>query len=146
MGAELTVLNNSTQIQQGGLGVDFNNPLFRLEPSTLSIVQPSSKLEGGIKGNLVIHETGDQFESVRATLLVMPTEGRQYHIGDRRDMNRTPENLMCFSTDMIVPHDKAIQPQAMTCATLIAASSLPLVTSRTKPRSIFSSPAGRRFK
>jgi hypothetical protein len=115
MGAELTVLNNNTAIQQGGLGVDFNNPLFKLEPATLHIVQPNSTVEGGIKGHLRISETGDQFSEVWATLLTMPTEGRQYHIGERSEMNRIPENLMCFSTDTIVPHEKARVPQAMTC-------------------------------
>ena len=115
MGTALTVLNN-TSIQQGGLGVDFNNKLFNLEPATLGIVQPNSQVAGAVKGNLRISETGDQYAAVWATLLTMPTEGRQYHIGDRSEMNRTPENLMCFSTDMVVPHNKARIPQAVTCA------------------------------
>ena len=126
MGNELVVLNNtSTAIQQGGLGVDFNNPLFRLEPATLSIVQKNSTVEGAKQGFLRISETGDQFETVWATLLGMPGEGRQYHIGDRSEMNRTPENLMCFSTDTIVPHDKARVPQAINCASCARADWTP---------------------
>ena len=126
MGTELVVLNNtSTAIQQGGLGVDFNNPLFRLEPATLSIVQKNSTVEGAKQGFLRISETGDQFETVWATLLGMPTEGRQYHIGDRSEMNRTPENLVCWSSDMIVPHDKARIPQAINCASCARADWTP---------------------
>ena len=126
MGTELTVLNNTVlAIQKGGLGVDFNNPLFRLEPATLSIVQKNSTVEGAKQGFLRISETGDQFETVWATLLGMPTEGRQYHIGDRSEMNRTPENLVCWSSDMIVPHDKARIPQAINCASCARADWTP---------------------
>jgi hypothetical protein len=109
-------LNNPTAIQQGGLGVDFSNKLFALKPATLSIVQPNSQVEGAKKGFLRINETNDQYEEMWATLMLMPTEQRQYHIGNKGDLNRTPENLMCFSTDMIVPHAKARVPQAMNCA------------------------------
>lgn len=116
MGTELTVLNNNTAIQQGGLGVDFNSRLFNLKPATLSIVQPNSQVENAVKGNLRISETGDQFSELWATLLVMPTEQRQYYIGQPGELNRTPENLMCFSTDMVKPHDKARIPQAPFCA------------------------------
>jgi hypothetical protein len=116
MGTELTVLNNQTAIQEGGLGVDFSNRLFSLKPANLFIVQNNSTIEGAIKGNLRIAETGDQFDHIYCTLLVMPTEQRQYHIGEPGELNRTPENLMCFSTDMTVPHPKARIPQAMNCA------------------------------
>lgn len=116
MSTELTVLNNQTAIQEGGLGVDFSSKLFELKPANLTIVQPNSQVEGAVKGNLRIVETGDQFESMWCTLLVMPTEQRQYHFGQPGELNRTPENLACFSTDMIVPHNKAKFPQALNCA------------------------------
>ena len=112
----LTVLNNNTAIQEGGLGVDFGSKLFELKPANLFIVQNNSTIEGAIKGNLRIAETGDQFESMYCTLLVMPTEQRQYHIGQPGELNRTPENLMCFSTNMVEPHQKARIPQAALCA------------------------------
>jgi len=115
MSSELTVLNNAS-IQAGGLGMNRNNPLFELKPANLAIVQPNSQVEGAIKGNLRIVETGDQFEEMWCTLLVDPTEQRQYHIGNPGELNRTPENLMCFSTDMKVPHPKARIPQAVNCA------------------------------
>lgn len=95
--------------------VDFSSKFFQLKPANLTIVQPNSQVEGGIKGNLRIVETGDQFESMECTLLVMPTEQRQYHIGNPGELNRTPENLACFSTDLVVPHAKAKLPQALKC-------------------------------
>lgn len=116
MSNALTVLNTNTAIQDGGLGVDFGNKLFKLKPANIFIVQNNSTIEGAVKGNLRIAETGDQYESIWATLLVMPTEQRQYHIGLPGEMNRTPENLMCFSSDMVVPHPKARIPQAINCA------------------------------
>lgn len=115
MGNELVTINN-TSIQEGGLGVNFSSKLFQVKPATLTIVQSNTTTEGAIKGHLRVSETGDQFEEMWATLLVLPTEQRQYHIGDPSEMNRIPENLMCFSTDMVHPNDRARVPQAMNCA------------------------------
>lgn len=115
MSSELTVLNNSA-IEQGGLGIDTNNKLFQVKPGTLTIVQPNSQIEGAVKGKLRISETGDQFDEMFCTLLVMPQEQRQYHIGNAGELNRTYENLMCWSYDMIKPDKKAKIPQAITCA------------------------------
>ncbi len=117
MANELVVLNNNTAIQEGGLGVDFSSKLFELKPANLFIVQNNTNIAGAVKGNLRIAETGDEFDHMYATLLVMPTEQRQYHIGNPGELNRTPENLMCFSNDMVAPHPKARIPQAVTCAT-----------------------------
>jgi hypothetical protein len=116
MGTELTVLNNTEAIEQGGLGIDFGNKLFAVKPGTLTIVQPNSQIEGAIKGKLRISETGDMFDEIWATLLVMPHEQRQYHIGNAGELNRTFENLMCYSNDLIKPDPKAKIPQAVTCA------------------------------
>ena len=115
MSKELTVLNSSA-IQAGGLGMNRDNRLFELKPANLAIVQPNSQVEGAIKGNLRIVETGDQFSEMWCTLLVDPTEQRQYHIGNPGELNRLPENLACFSTDMKVPNSKARIPQAINCA------------------------------
>lgn len=114
MGTELTVLNNSS-IQEGGLGLTGTSRLFMPKPATLMIVQNNSTV-GNVKGNLRIAETGDEYDHIWATLLAMPQEQRQYHIGNKEDLNRTPENLMCFSTDMVRPHLKARVPQAVLCA------------------------------
>jgi len=116
MGSELTVLNPNVAVQQGGLGVNFESKLFKLKPATLTIVQPQSTIADAIKGNLRISETGDEFKEMHVALLVMPQEQRQWHIGEPGELNRIPENLMCFSTDMIKPHVKAKKPQAVYCA------------------------------
>jgi hypothetical protein len=116
MGTELTVLNNTTSIEQGGIGIDNTNKLFQVKPGTLTIVQPNSQIAGAVKGHLRISETGDQFQEIWATLLVMPHEQRQYHIGNAGELNRTFENLMCYSNDLIKPDPKAKIPQAVTCA------------------------------
>jgi hypothetical protein len=115
MSTALTVLNN-TAIQEGGLGVDFGNKLFKVKPGTLTIVQNNSTIEGALKGHLRIAETGDQYKELTATLLMMPQEQRQYHIGNPGEMNRTPENLVCFSRDLIKPDPKSKIPQAILCA------------------------------
>jgi hypothetical protein len=117
MSEALTVIQQTAiQPAQGGQGVDFSNPLFNLKPATLSIVQPNSQVDGGIKGSLRIANTGDQYKEMWCTLLVMPTQKRDYYIGNPGELNRTPDNLMCFSTDMVNPSPKAKVPQAINCA------------------------------
>ena len=115
MGTALTVLNSQTTVQEGGLGLDFSSKLFKLKPATLTIVQ-NAKIPGAVMGNLRIAETGDQYQEMFCTLLVMPTEGYQYHIGNPSDLNRTAENLMCFSRDTVKPDKTAKVPQAINCA------------------------------
>lgn len=117
MSAELTVINStSTNVtpQIGGLGVDFNSKFFNLKPATVNIVQSNST--EGTKGNLRISETGDEFEEMFVTLLETPTEARSYYVGEAGQLNRTPENLMCFSRDLIEPDKTAKVPQALKCA------------------------------
>jgi hypothetical protein len=116
MGTALTVLNN-TQLTEGGQGIDFNSPLFRIKPATITVVQKNTLIEGAIPGKLRIGATGDQYDEMFCTLLVMPNESRSWHIGNQNELNRTPENLMCFSRDMIKPDVTAKMPQAITCAT-----------------------------
>lgn len=116
---ELTVINNqSTQIQtapQGGRGIDFSSRLFQLRPATINIVQPNSTAEGALKGHLRISETGQQFEKMTVALLKMPSEQRAWYTGEAGQMNRTPDNLMCFSRDLERPDPKAKMPQALKC-------------------------------
>lgn len=108
----------------GGLGIDFGSKLFQLKPATLTIVQPNSQADGAIKGKLRISETGDQFDSLFVTLLVMPVEKRAYYAGKPGELNRTPENLMCFCSNVIrdeanrevsKPDPKAKVPGALRC-------------------------------
>ena len=120
---ELAIIENTTTaIQQGGLGIDFGSKLFSLKPATVSIVQKNTTIDGAVPGKLRITNTGDQFDELFCTLLVMPTEQRQYHIGQPGELNRTLENLMCFSHDMVSPDPKAKVPQSMTCANCTKAS------------------------
>lgn len=109
MGNELTVLD------QGGLGVDFSNRLFKLAPATININQPNTQIEGAIRGKLRISETGQQFDEMIVTLLKMPVEQRAYYAGKTEQLNRTPENLLCFSRDLIRPDKAAKEPQAPYC-------------------------------
>lgn len=104
--AALIVLNQSA-IQQGGLGVDLGDKLFQLEPATISITKDT--------GRYKINDTGDTFEEMFVTLLSKPEENRSYYIGDKEDMNRTAENLVCFSTDMIEPSERSKIMQAPKC-------------------------------
>lgn len=119
MSTELTVLNNqdtSLATSEGGLGVDFSSKLFQLKPATLGVVQSNTNIEGAIKGKLRISETGDQFDEMICTLLVMPEERRSYYLKiPGNDLNRNPENLLCSSRDMVKPDAKAKLPQAMAC-------------------------------
>src|SRR5271168_2044075 len=111
MSNALTVLNNTNQINNnpnqqvqntaiGGLGIDYGSKFFNLKPATVSVVQKNSTTEGAIPGKLRISTTGQQFDIMHVALLKMPEEMRQYHIGNASDLNRTFENLMCFSKDM----------------------------------------------
>lgn len=109
MSNELTVINN-----QGGLGIDTSSPLFKLKPATLNIVQPNSQI--GTKGHFRLNETGQEFATMQVTLLQTPSISRRYYIGQAGQLNRVPENLMCYSYDLNAPHKDAKLPQAMTCA------------------------------
>lgn len=113
-----------TPVQQGGLGLNFSSKLFELKPATLSIVQPNSTGEGAIKGHLRIAETGDQWKTMRVALLDTPIERRSFYVGESGQLNRTPENLYCFSEEVIyndlkkeigTPSLKAKHPQAHNC-------------------------------
>lgn len=99
----------------GGLGVDFGSKLFQLKPATLGVVQSNTTIDGAIKGKLRVSETGDQFDFLTCTLLVMPIEQRSFYTGVAGQLNRTPDNLMCFSRDMVRPDAKAKVPQAVLC-------------------------------
>jgi hypothetical protein len=102
-------------IQQGGMGLDFGSKLFRLKPATININQPNTQVEGAVAGKLRISETGDQFDEMFVTLLLMPQERRDYYTGEQGQLNRSADNLMCFSRDMIRPHANAKVPQALKC-------------------------------
>ena len=100
-----------------GVGIDTKSKLFKLRPATLVINQKQTQSDDATAPGLFrIVETGQEFETMRVALLFTPTESRACYTGNKGEMNRTKENLICFSKDMIVPHPKAKDPQSPTCA------------------------------
>lgn len=106
-------------VQQGGLGIDFSSPEFRLKPGTININQPNTQVEGAIRGKLRIAETGAQFDEMLVTFLAWPTQSRSYYSGQSGTLNRKSENLLCFSRDMVRPDFNAREPQAPLCANCV---------------------------
>ena len=107
--SENTALVVPTQaaIQTGGLGVDFTNPLFRIQPATVSITK---------EGQFKVSDDGGLFEELFVALLDMPNESRSFYINPNdEEMFRNTENLLCFSSDMIEPSAKSKVPQAPKC-------------------------------
>jgi hypothetical protein len=115
MGTELVVLGQ-TDIMKGGLGL--NSKAFQMKPSTIELVQPTSRAEGAIPGKLRISDTGQHYDEMQVVMLFEPVEQRAYFEG--QDFNK--DSKLCFSLDNVAPHDKAKVPQAMTCANCPKAS------------------------
>jgi hypothetical protein len=116
MSTELTVINSAT-IQQGGLGINSTSKYLKnVKPATVTIVQPNSQVDGVKKGSLYIKDLGTGFPELRCTLLSLPEESRALYLGEPGELNRSPENLICFSNDMVAPHPKAKIPQSLKCA------------------------------
>lgn len=108
---------NPAAIQQGGLGINLNSKYLKnVKPATISIVQPNSQVDGVPKGSLYVKEWNQSFQDMRCALLEMPEESRWYYLGNPGELNRSPDNLLCFSTDLIAPHPKAKIPQSLKCA------------------------------
>lgn len=118
MSEELAVRPESRlAVPSGGIGLDFTSKAFRLKPATLTINQRMTQLESAIPGKLRIVETGQQFDTLRVALLVMPQISRKFYEGEKGSFNRTQENLMCFSNDMRKPDIRSRVPQCLSCAT-----------------------------
>lgn len=114
IGQDNTALATSTA--PTGLGRTGTSRLMNFTPATLGIVQPNSNIDGAIKGNLIIDGDSDlQFKEMIVTLLLEPEEQRAYYVGEAGGLNRTPENLHCFSRDLIAPDVRAKFPQSLTC-------------------------------
>lgn len=130
MSTDLVIVGQETNAlaaaeAQGGLGIDFTSSLFQLRPATLSIVQKNSELEGAVPGQFRLSDTGDQYAELFCTLLAMPIEKRSYYAGKPGEMNRSPENLMCFSSQVTRdkfkretqgPNEKSKVEQAIKCS------------------------------
>lgn len=116
---ELTTTGNTQIVPASQVkGVDINSKWFRnVKPATLTLVQKSSTVPEDIKvGHLYIRDFNRQFKEMRCVLLHDPSEQRQYYIGNKGELNKKPENLACFSYDLIRPNPNAKLPQSMLCA------------------------------
>lgn len=110
MSQALTVLNNSTDLAVGGIGLD--SELFRLRPSTFELVQNTTQQKDAEPGRFRNTATNEHFDEIRAVILVNPQ--RQRSLYKKGVFSR--ENKLCFSLDNIKPHPKAKEPQAINCA------------------------------
>jgi hypothetical protein len=99
-----------------GVGIDSSSKLFKLKPATLVINQKQTQADDATPGLFRVVETGQEYEEMRVALLFTPTESRACYTGQKGQMNRTKDNLICFSTDMIKPHPKSKDMQAPNCA------------------------------
>lgn len=119
--APLVQIGQPANAIQGGMGLNFGtSKLYDLKPATVTINQSNTQTEGAIPGKLRITDTGEQFDSMIVALLDAQ-ESRDYYVGEAGQLNRSPENLMCFArgTDgnpVVAPHQNAKVPQAMRCA------------------------------
>lgn len=128
MSSELTVIQPAPLelAPSGGMGLDFNSPLFRLKALTLTLNQSNTSAEGAIPGKLRVSETGQQYDDLFVTLLEMPVEQRAYYEGEAGTLHRTPDNLMCMCRNVTRdpnnprretsrPDAAARVPQALKC-------------------------------
>ncbi len=111
MSTELTVLN-SQALAQGGIGLD--SSLFKLKPSTLEIVQRTSRQEGAEPGRFRDTATKDHYDKMEWVLLTNPVLQRAYY---PKGSEFGRDSKLCFSLDNVQPHKAAKEPQAMYCAT-----------------------------
>jgi hypothetical protein len=117
MSEETSLVPSSKDVVAPFAKVDTANRLFKLKPATLVINQKQTQSDDATEPGLFrIVETGQEFETMRVALLFTPTESRACYTGNKGEMNRTKDNLICFSKDMIVPHPLAKDPQSPTCA------------------------------
>jgi hypothetical protein len=111
----------------GGAAVNFRSKFANVKPATLVINQPNTQIDGAIKGKLRIADSNSdkaeqQFDEMTVTLLCEPQESRFYYEGAPGQLNRSRENLMCFSYDMIRPDPRPesqggpSNPGALKCA------------------------------
>jgi hypothetical protein len=115
MSSELAIVGQNTGLAPAGMGYSGASRLFDLKPATLSIIQPSSTLEGGVKGKLIIDGDVDyMFSDMRVTLLAEPTEHRQYYVGEPGELNRSPDNLHCFCNAVTRQYDPEINREVET--------------------------------
>ena len=105
----------------GGAGISNDNDFYKLKPTTLVVNQGNTQVEGATPGKLRIVETGEQFDRLTVVLLNTPKLGRNWYVGEPGQLNRNPENLMCFARQpekgqKWKPDVRSKMPQAVYCA------------------------------
>lgn len=108
MSEALVVLNSSVPAVQG---VGLSSKLFKLKPSTIELVQKSTRQEGATPGKFRDISNNRHFDTLHVVMLIEPVEQRQWFKGQEFKK----ENKMCFSLDNIQPHPRAQAPPAMYC-------------------------------
>ena len=104
---------SNTDLIKGGVGSD--SEFMQVRPDRIVLVQNTSEeiiKRGGIPGKLFFESTGDQFDSLQLVQLTPPRKTRSYFEGK----GFSKENLICFSSNNIVPDTRARIPQSMDCA------------------------------
>jgi hypothetical protein len=109
----LTVIDNNQALAQGGVGL--GSRLFKLKPSTIEIVQSTSRQDNVQYGKFRITATNEHFDEMKWVLLLMPQEQREYYDETKKNEFKH-ENKLCFSLDNLQPHARAKAPVAMNCA------------------------------
>jgi hypothetical protein len=87
--------------------------LFQLKPATLDLVAKATRQEGAQAGKLRVMQTGEHFDSMRAVILLEPTQGRKKYL---RGLY-SKDALDCYSWDNVQPAPRAKNPPALFCAT-----------------------------
>lgn len=106
----LVVLNNQNALALGGLGL--NSKLFQPKAAFLELVQKLSHAQNVTFGKLRDTTTNQHFDKMRVVFLQPPMERRRMYEKGKF----TKDAVLCFSLDMITPHEKAKKPGAMQCA------------------------------
>lgn len=109
MSTELVVLGQG-DLEKGGLGL--SSKLFQLKPSTIDLVQNTTRMEKKIPGMLRVTDTNTLYPEMQVVMLFEPTEQRAYFEGQEY----SKDSKICFSLDNKKPHDRAKVVQAVDCA------------------------------
>lgn len=107
---EALAIIGQKELAIGGMGM--TSPLFKPKAAFLKLIQKLSHVPGATPGKLRDTSTGQEFSNMRVVLLQAPEQRRKMY---KKGAGFTRDAVECFSLDMIKPHDKAKNPQAMFC-------------------------------
>jgi hypothetical protein len=115
MSSEALVVLNDNPNAMALSGVGLGSRLFDVKPSTIEIVQKSTRQENVEIGKLRNTATNEHYTEMRWVLLGTPQEQRQYFEKGTQEFSR--DKKLCFSLDNVSPHPRAKDAQAPFCAT-----------------------------